>query len=139
LQKILERSFSLYEQSFLDDKNSTLSMEEGIKALVEGHFRFCQDNKELTRILFWDTDTMDEELRQWACQQRLQKEQRLQIFLEEGMSRGEIRTLDAQVLTVVIGGVLGSIWMPVVIDGWMVDAAAASQQITDMIMNGIKK
>ncbi|MEN6326918.1 MAG: hypothetical protein ABFD18_12020, partial [Syntrophomonas sp.] len=121
------------------DENSSLSMEIRIKALVEGHFRFCQENKELTRILFWDTDTMDIELREWACQQRFQKEKRLQVFLEEGMSRGEIRNMDARGLTIIIGGILGSIWMPIVIDGWVVDAAIAAEQVTDIIMNGIRK
>jgi AcrR family transcriptional regulator len=139
LQEIMERSFHLYDQSLMPDKVITSTTKERIMRLVEGHFRFCQENKELTRILFWDTDIMDEELRDWACQKRTAKEQQLQAFFEAGIRSGEIRAVDAKLLTLMIGGILSSIWLPVVIEDWEIDAANAAEQVTDIIMNGIKK
>jgi len=139
LQEILERSFNLYDQTMASDIKNMMFIEEKIKLLVEAHFKFCQENKELTRILFWDTDIMDEELRNWGCQKRVDKEKRLQEFIQAGIDREEIRAIDAKLLTVIIGGVLSSIWIPVVIGGWDIDAITAAEQVTDIIMNGIKK
>jgi len=139
LQDIMERSFCIYNESMAAEINQTLSFEEKIKMLVQGHFKFCHENKELTRIIFWDTEIMDEELRDWACQKRVQKEQHLQALIEAGISSGEIREVDSKMLTLVISGIFGAIWVPVVIDGWEIDAATAAQQVTDIIMNGIKR
>src|SRR5665647_581754 len=138
LQEIMERSFHLYEQSLTTGKIESASMVETLKVLVQGHLRFCQKNKALPRIIFGDTGTMDPELRDWMWQRRKQKEQRLQTIIEAGISRGEIREIDAKLLTVMIGGVLSSIWVPVVIEDWDIDATTAAEQVTDIIMNGIK-
>ncbi len=139
LQEIMERSFSLYDQTMGSDISTTIFIEDKIKMLVEAHFKFCQENKELTRILFWDTEIIDEELRDWGCQKRADKEKRLQDFIQAGIDCGEIRAIDAKLLTVIISGVLSSIWVPVVIEGWDVDAITAAEKVTDIIMNGIKK
>ncbi len=139
LQEIMARSFHLYEQTMGAGKNNTICIKDRIKLLVEGHFKFCQDNKELTRILFWDTEIMDKEIRDWACQKRAEKEKRLQDFFQAGIERGEIRALDAKLLTIMISGILGSIWVPVVIEGWDIDAALAAESVTDILMNGIGK
>ncbi len=139
LQEIMVQSFSLYDRSMVAHEMKSLSMEDKIKMLLAGHFKFCQENKELTRILFWDTEIMDEELRDWACQKRAEKEQHLQNFIEAGISRGEIRALDAKILTVMISGVLGAIWVPVVIEGWDIDADIVAEQVTDILMSGIKR
>lgn len=139
LQEIMERSFCLYHESMTSEVNQSLPFKEKIRMLVQGHFKFCLENKELTRIIFWDTEIMDEELKDWACRKRVEKEQHLQALIEAGISSGEIREVDSKMLTVVISGIFGAIWVPVVIDGWEIDAATAAEQVTDIIMNGIKK
>lgn len=139
LQEIMERSFRLYDQTMMAHDVNNLSMEGKIRMLVAGHFRFCYDNKELTRILLWDTEIMDAELRDWAFQKRAEKEKHLQAFIEAGISNGEIRPIDAKILTVMISGIFGAIWVPVVIEGWDIDAAAAAEKVTDILMRGIKK
>ncbi|NMC27543.1 MAG: hypothetical protein GYA42_05275, partial [Syntrophomonadaceae bacterium] len=101
-------------------------------------FRFCQENKDLTRLLFWDAEVIDEELKEWAMETRREKEQRLHGMISAAISAGEIRDFDPQFLTVIIGGVFGAIWAPVVVDGWDVDAAEAARQITDLIMGGLR-
>lgn len=139
LQEIMTRSFHLYEQTMGADRSKSMSIRDKIKMLVEGHFKFCQENKELTRILFWDTEIMDTEIRDWACQKQAEKQKRLQDFIQAGIERGEIRALDAKLLTIMIGGILSSIWLPVVIEGWDIDASLAADSVTDIIMNGISK
>ncbi|MEA4924919.1 MAG: TetR/AcrR family transcriptional regulator [Syntrophomonadaceae bacterium] len=139
LQEILERSFYMYDNSLKADISNSLPFKQKIRALIEGHFRFCQRNKDLTRILFFDTDVIDSELRDWAWQNSKLKEESLQSLVKAAISNGEIRNLDAKMLTVIIIGILGSIWVPIAIEGWDIDAAAAADQITNIIMNGIQK
>jgi AcrR family transcriptional regulator len=138
LQEIMEQSFHLYDHSLAAELNNSLSFETKIKVLLEGHFRFCQQNKDLTRFMFWDTEVIDEELMKWGMEKRAEKEGRLQEMIREGIGSGEIRDLDPKLITVMISGVFSALWIPVVVEGWEVDAAQAAAQITDMLMQGLK-
>lgn len=138
-QEIMESSYQRYSDSISTEKNSQMSMEERIQIITERHFRFCQQNMELSRIIFWDTEIIDEELKEWFYSKRKEKEGILQSLIEEGISRGELREIDARLVTLMIGGILGQIWAPIVIEGWEVEAVSAAHEITDMIMRGIKK
>lgn len=138
LQDIMEQSYHLYEHILRSSRGGDVSLEDELEALIRGHLQFCQDNKELTRIIFLDTDVIDEDLRQWAWEQRLKKEQYLQETLAAATRRGEIRSVDTRLLTTVIGGILMSFWAPLVMENWQVDATVAAQQVKDIIMRGIK-
>jgi len=137
-QEIMETSFQRYHESISTEKISQMNMEERIQMITEGHFRFCQQNMELSRIIFWDEEIIDEELKEWFYSKRKEKEGILQNLIEEGIHRGELRDVDARLVTLMIGGILGQIWVPIVIEGWDVDAVATARQITDLIMRGIK-
>jgi len=139
LQDILERSFYLYDHSIKADISNSLSAEQKIRRLVEAHLRFCQENKDLTRILFFDTEIIDNELRDWACQKRRLKEEHMQLLFAAAIHSGEIRDLDTKMLTIIISGIFSSFWVPVVIEGWEIDATIAAEQVTDIIMCGIKR
>ena len=139
LQEILERSFHLYDHSINSDISNSLSIKQKIRGLVEGHLRFCQENKDLTRLLFLDTEIIDNELREWAWQKRRLKEEHMQALFAAAINKGELRDLDTKMLTIMISGIFGSFWIPVCIEGWDIDAAAAAELVTDIIMNGIKK
>ena len=77
----MEQSFHRYDHSLETDINKSLTFEAKIKMLLEGHFRFCQQNQELTRFLFWDNEGMNEEVRDWALHKRSQKEHHLQELI----------------------------------------------------------
>jgi AcrR family transcriptional regulator len=137
VQEVMERTFRCYDHNLETDANKSLTFPARIKILLEGHFRFCQENQELTRFLFWDTEVIDEELRTWALRKRSLKEQHMQEFIQVAIEKGEIRAIDSKLLTVLISGIFSAIWMPVVLEGWAIDAAAAANEVTDILMNGI--
>lgn len=139
LQEIMEESFRLYDHSFKAGIANGASLQETIQALVEGHLRFCQENRDLTRIIFLETNGIDEELRNWAFQKRQQKERFLQKLFAEADHRGEIKAVDPRILTVIIGGIMSSLWVNVVAGGWNIDAADTARQVTEILMNGIKR
>lgn len=139
LQEILEQSFYMYDSSTRTDINNSLSIKQKIRALVQGHFQFCRENRDLTKILFYDTEVIDTELRDWALEKRKLKEANMRSLIEAAIKAGEIRDLDARLVTVVLSGILSYIWVPIVIEDWDIDAAAAADQMTDMIMQGIQR
>ena len=136
LQAIMEQSYRLYNHS-LESNMAGSTLEDKLESLIRGHLQFCQDNQDLTRILFLDTGVIDEELRQWAWQKKLQKEQYLQEMFAQAIRRGEIKPVDDRLLTVVMGGILMSFWAPIVMGNWQVDAGVAAQQVRNMIMHGL--
>lgn len=138
LQEIMEQSFDLYNDSLRADIGHSLTFEAKINLLLEGHFRFCQQNKDLTRFLFWDTEVIDEEMREWAFKKRAEKESRLTDMVQQAIKAGEIRDIDPRLVTIMISGIFGAIWIPVVMDGWEVEAAQAASQLTDMLLRGLK-
>lgn len=138
LQEVMEMTFHRYDNSLETDISKSLTFRAKIKMLLEGHFRFCQENQELTRFLFWDNEVMNEELRDWALHKRSQKEHHLHELIISAIEEGEIRTVDPKLLTVVISGIFASLWMPVALEGWEIDAAAAAEQVADILMRGIQ-
>jgi len=136
-QEIMEKSLQYYNESVSTERKSQMTVAERIQMITEGHFRFCQQNMELSRIIFWDAEIIDEELKEWFYSKRKEKEEVLQNVIEEGIHRGELRPVDAKLVTLMIGGILGQIWVPIVLEGWDVDAVLVAKQITDLIMSGI--
>lgn len=136
-QEIMEKSLRHYNESISTEEKNQMSVAERIQIIVEGHFRFCQTNKELSRIIFWDMEIIDDELKDWFYTKRKEKEEVLQNLIQEGINRGELREVDAKLVTLMVGGVLGQIWVPVVIEGWEVDAAATAREIANLIIQGI--
>ncbi|MBC7076243.1 MAG: TetR/AcrR family transcriptional regulator [Syntrophomonadaceae bacterium] len=138
-QEMLKNSLQIYYKNLDGREMKNLSVAEKIYMLMEAHFRFCRENKELTRIVFWETGTIDEELKEWVYAMRDEKEKRMQEIITEGISRGEIRNLDPRLVTLVVIGILGATWIPLALEKWEIDPAFLAKQFTDILVNGIKK
>ncbi|MEN6461505.1 MAG: TetR/AcrR family transcriptional regulator [Syntrophomonas sp.] len=136
-QEMLEGSLQAYSASLSPQEINRLSIKERINRMLEGHFKFCLENRELAKIIFWDQDICDQELKEWAFKSRQKKEVRLQAIIEEGIKRGEVKKLDVKLAMVVISGILGSIWVPIALEDWEIDPRQAAAQVTDIILNGI--
>lgn len=139
-QAMMEDSVNAYFDNMGAEEAKPVTLEKRLIKMVEAHLRFCLENKELTRVVFWDPETIDNELRDWTITLRTNKLQRTAALLNEGIKRGEIRSdLDINIMSLVILHSLASFWFPLVIDGWKVDPGVIARQYTDMIMNGVKK
>lgn len=138
LQEIMEQSSSMYDHILAKDINISLSIEDSIRMLIEGHLRFCQNNRELTALIFADTDILDEDLKNWARQDRRKKEEYLQSLFAQAIQNGEILSLDTKLLSIILNGILLASCMPILVEGWEVEAGTAAREITDIIMQGIK-
>ena len=116
-----------------------LPVEQRLRIIFETHIKFCRDNKELTRLVFWDSDVFDQELREWIYTQRQEKEERVVEIIEEGMARGELRELDPMLVKVLLTGSVAAMWAPITLDCWEIAPEVLAHNVTDILMNGLKK
>lgn len=138
-QEMLESSLQSYYESVDAGNKKDMSFQERIYLLFEAHLIFCREQKELTRIIFWDAEIFDEELKDWTFQMRKEKEEKLIAIVQEGINRGEIRNdVGARLVSQVIIGSLGSIWVPITLEGWEVDPGVLASQLTEILINGIR-
>ncbi len=138
-QEMLGDGLRVYYDNFDPDKMKQMPVEERLRLIFETHVRFCRDNKDLTRILFWDTEVIDDELREWGFKQRKDKEERILNIIKEGVARGEVRDVNPELVKIIITGSVGAMWAPITLDGWDVDPELLAREATAIIMNGIKK
>jgi len=136
-QAVMENSVQIYYDSIVPDETSGISFEERLHRLIESHVRFCQANRDLTRIVFWDTEIMDSELKDWFLSIRKEKENQLTEVIRQSIHKGELRQFDPYLMTVMLGGIITSLWGPITLDNWSIDAAELASSITDMIMQGV--
>lgn len=137
-QQMLARGLYTYFESLEMQNLRRKTVEEMIHSLLEGHILFCRQHSRLTRLVFWDTQVQDDEVKDWMLQMRKEKEARLQKILEEGIASGELRQQDPYIMTLVVTGVIASIWAPLVLDGWDIETNYLADAITDVIMWGIR-
>ncbi|MDD2511270.1 MAG: TetR/AcrR family transcriptional regulator [Syntrophomonas sp.] len=138
-QDMLNKSLQVYYQNFNPEEMKQLSVEQRLRIIFETHIKFCRDNKELTRLVFWDSDIFDEELRDWIYTQRQEKEERVVEIIQEGIARGELRELDPMLVKVLLTGSVAAMWAPITLDGWETAPEELAHDVTDILMNGLKK
>lgn len=136
-QAVFENSIQVYYDSIILDEDTYLSFEERLRRLIHSHVRFCQDNRQLTRIVFWDSEIIDNELKDWVLSIRNEKEELMIEVIRQSIKKGELRDIDPWLLTIVLEGVIGILWGPIALDNLNMDAAELADSITDMIMRGI--
>lgn len=136
-QELMNRSVSMYYNNISAETQKAMSFRDRITHLLESHFLFYKQEKDITRILFWDTEYMDRDLRDWGCRMRQEKEARLREWIEQSIARGEVRALDPQFLTLTLMGITSSLFMPVVLGEMDIDPHAAALAFTDIVLNGV--
>jgi len=137
-QQMLDKGMNTYYESLDTQNMQRQSVEERLRLLIEGHIRFCRQQGQMTKLVFWEAEVQDDEVKDWMLQMRKEKEARLQELLEEGIASGELRKQDPYIMTLMVSGLIASIWAPLVLDNWEVDNVYLADRITDTIMQGIK-
>ncbi len=136
-QEMMEGSIRFYYQRLINSTSAGIPFAEKIFLFFEGHIQFCKEHKELTRIVFWDAEIIDEELKEWGYIMRKEKESKMCELVQNAIDEGELKPVDPLLVTHLIGGVLASLWGPITLEDWEVDAGELAREVTDIIMNGI--
>ncbi|MEN6327851.1 MAG: TetR/AcrR family transcriptional regulator [Syntrophomonas sp.] len=139
-QAMIEDSVNAYYERMGMGGSEPVTIQKRLVMMFEAHLRFCLENKELTKLVFWDPEAFDNELHNWVISLHTNKLQHTAALLNEGIKRGEIRSdLDLNIISMVILHSLSAFSFPLVIEEWEVDPGMIAKQQADMIMNGIRK
>ena len=136
-QEMTEDSLQKYYESLTQEISDDLVFEERLRILMEGHFNFCQEHRSLARIVFWDTEIIDEELKDWTYKLRKEKETQMQEIIVEAIKKKEIRAIEPFLLSLIITGIFEAVWAPVIIENWEFDSKELADKVMDIIINGI--
>lgn len=136
-QEMMEESIKFYTEKLIIINDDKIPFTEKIFWLLEGHIRFCKEYKELTRIVFWDIEIFDDELKEWALTMRKHKENYLNELVKKGIESEEIRPIDSRLVVYYIAGIIEYLWTPITLEDWDVDSAELAREFTDIIINGI--
>jgi len=136
-KEMMELTAQRYYDSLGEKPLEDLDFSQQLKLIIKAHFSFCQQNKEFTRLLFWENDVLDKELKELGYSFRQEKEARIQAWVEAGIKKGQIKNINPRLLTLLIVGIMGAVWVPIVLDNWEVDPEAAAQELLEIIMHGI--
>ncbi len=137
-QAMMVSTMNAYNTTISWDRSFDRPVAERLKTLIESHIKFCRENRKLTRILFWDTEIIDTELKDWMLQLRKEKEDILQEVVIESIARGEIRDLDPSLVTTFVSAIISYLWAPLVLFNWDMEASKLADGLVDIMLNGIK-
>lgn len=136
-QSMLEQNMEAYRQQLsIQEMQGGLKVAERIYSLLEGHLRFCIENRHITGIIFSD-NLNDPELKAWGLKKRKEKEDALETAIAQGMAAGEIRPGEARLMAMMILGILGSLAHPIIFSGMNPDPEYVAREVTDYIIRGI--
>ncbi|MEN6351319.1 MAG: TetR/AcrR family transcriptional regulator [Syntrophomonas sp.] len=137
---MLESSLQYYFEALGQETFKLMSLQERIRILIETHCRFSLEKKDLTKIIFCDHNMLDDDLLEWAMNMRCEKQRRTMEFIEEGIIKEEFREdIDKSLMGLVLSSTLAGLGAVISLNDWNVDPALVAVQLSDVIMNGIKK
>ncbi len=137
--EIIIKSWKEYSNSFTAESIQQLNFEESIWTIIKGHFAFSKDNKKLARILIWDSEIMDDELREWMDRRREEQERVIAQIVDKAVAAKEIKPVNSMLVYLILAGLIGSIWAVNILDNWEINPEALADQLTDVVMNGIRR
>lgn len=81
----------------------------GLRLILRTHFNFIRENHTITNIIVAEHYHFTEELHQWLHERYQEKLTKMQLLIEKGISRGELKPLDPELTTKVIAGSIFSL------------------------------
>lgn len=139
-QEVLSAGWQALEENTTMAETDSMSIQRLLQGLTYGHLRFFEEQRQLTRLTFWEVETIDRELMAWAHQMRADKERQVQTLIEAAIKRGEVRDdLDAWVISHLLCAIISYFAATGVLDDEERDIEALASQLTSALLNGIKK
>jgi AcrR family transcriptional regulator len=93
----------------LDSKVSeTVSVKEKLQLILGTHLKFLKEHRAMANMLMVEHHLFGEELRQWICKNQMEKLNKLQKLIEDGIDRKEFRSIDSKLQASIISAVVVS-------------------------------
>jgi hypothetical protein len=60
-------------------------------------------------------------------------------MVSRAVDAGEIKPVDKMLVYIILGGLVGSIWAINIMNNWEIDPQELADQLTEAVMDGIRK
>lgn len=136
-REMMMKCWEEYNSAVQEENLTRMNLRSFIRKILQEHIRFSQEKRELVRILLWDPEIMDQELKQWIYLNKKEREQILQLVVNRAIAAKEIKPIDFKSFYLIIAGLIGSVWAFTTLDNLDMNPDLLSEQIVDIIMDGI--
>jgi TetR/AcrR family fatty acid metabolism transcriptional regulator len=138
-QAMLEGSLQYYFELLNQESFKMMPLQERLRILIEAHCRFSLEKKDLARTIFC-SHMLDDELHEWAMGMHREKQKQALDFLEQSLAQDEVRQdVDLLLIGLILASALTGLGAVITMDGWEVDPARTADQLSQALINGIKK
>lgn len=138
-QAMLEGSLQYYFELLNQETFKLMPLQERLRILIEAHCRFSLEKKDLARTIFCN-HMLDDELHEWAMTMHREKQKQALEFLEQSLAQDEVRQdVDLLLIGLILASALTGLGAVITMDGWEVDPARTADQLSQALINGIKK
>lgn len=137
-QELMMESWNIYSDLIGMEDIMSLPFEELLRWSIQAHIDISRKHRRLIRIVFWDMEHLDRELKDWVLETKKMKEAQMLELIEAAIARGEIKPVDSKMVYLLLTGLISSIWGFTAIDGWKMDSGQLAAEMTETIMHGLK-
>lgn len=138
--EILLTGWRKFQEDIPIEEMETLPISEQLLHILNGHLRYFQENRQLTRVSFCEAETIDQELMAWTIKVKEEKEKQVQSLIEKGIARGELRNdLDVIITSRMVCALIPYFASHIVMTEAELDTWQMASQMSTAIIHGIKK
>lgn len=139
LQEMLMLASDYYFSSFIRDMEGIGGLREKLKKLVELHFRFFMEHRDVARVVLFEHRYITEDLGDWLVEKEKRRTAYLAELLERSAAKGEIRQVNFQVAAKIITGALWNMGVELAISGEELNGKQLAGEIMDILWAGLAK
>ena len=97
---------TFYMQKLTDELNNTKSAADKILKIIDIHFRFMTDHRDLARLIMQEHREVGKYLSDFMHEQRMAKIKMLESIVTDGIKQGEIEVVNPHVTAALIFGMI---------------------------------
>lgn len=139
LQEMLILASDYYFSSFIRDMEGIGGLREKLERLVELHFQFFVEHKDLARVVLFEHRYITEDLGDWLVEKEQRRTTYLAELLKKSAAQGDIRPVNFQVAAKMIIGALWHMGVELAISEEEKDGKELAGGIIDILWTGLVK
>lgn len=138
-QEMMEIGWKVYNQSVPFEELDKLPFREQLELTIAAHLKWCLKNRQLTRVVFIESDIIDEEMKEWLTTTRRQKEDLVEQWLNKAIEAGSIRPLDTRITSSMICSIIPYLSMQLILQENDTNPEKVAREIARNLLEGIQQ
>lgn len=136
-QEMFREGMQFYLRNLNSDLKPAMTCREKFLQIAHMHLKFVVHYKDLAKITMTEQMYFNEDFRKWIWENKVQKVKLLEQIIEEGITKGEFRGVDANAAALAFTGALGAMFSPLVFTKSKANYKELLEPVMDIIFNGL--